>query len=438
MSSSQTLSSILEDNHASHEELSRELRRLSSSISGRITQRDVSIIEVSMNDIAQIVDIIVEERDSDLLYELLALVRNIVPFMQDLRNDLNHSPLNETLAQTVFAKPLIGSLDELPVACYLRLLQYFANSMASDRNTSRSLYPILLPSEGEPLLQVLRCPHEKLVSLAVIVLCHLLENDMNCSDFVKRDDFVEFTRILVRRTLDNSDRDALSLLKKFVMSPMFFSAHFDGLDVSTQCFLMDLISEELTEIDPESEVPTLPRESLEFCIERVKNHIGSMRKTSDHRDPPAMEILFVKLITILSLSSLRDPQGVVTKDLELLIMTIECLRSVHALREDSTTDLDRRSDFGSLAGNKEDIFDHPYFGLKRDLVRLIGNMCYKDKRNQDTVRDFNGIELLCDMSCLDARNPFITQWIVLALRNLVEGNEENKHIIASLTKKPEV
>jgi hypothetical protein len=37
--------------------------------------------------------------------------------------------------------------------------------------------------------------------------------------------------------------------------------------------------------------------------------------------------------------------------------------------------------------NRSDTEIHdPVFGFKRDLIRLIGNLCYKSKENQDLVR----------------------------------------------------
>ena len=32
-----------------------------------------------------------------------------------------------------------------------------------------------------------------------------------------------------------------------------------------------------------------------------------------------------------------------------------------------------------------DDFDYPLFGLKKNLVRLLGNLCYGDRSNQDKV-----------------------------------------------------
>ena len=90
---------------------------------------------------------------------------------------------------------------------------------------------------------------------------------------------------------------------------------------------------------------------------------------------------------------------------------------------------------------------NPVFGFKRDLVRLIGNMCWRHKKNQDTVsvrfmtltietisfpfcsyvyslfyllsnqvREIDGIPLLLDCSPIDANNPIMTQWVIFAIR----------------------
>merc|ERR1712039_388259 len=88
---------------------------------------------------------------------------------------------------------------------------------------------------------------------------------------------------------------------------------------------------------------------------------------------------------------------------------------------------------GDARGTKAEA--NPVFGFKRDLVRLIGNMCWRHKKNQDIVRDMDGIPLLLDCSPIDANNPMVTQWVIFAMRNLCENNEENQAVIASIDKK---
>ncbi|RUS91243.1 hypothetical protein EGW08_000955 [Elysia chlorotica] len=51
---------------------------------------------------------------------------------------------------------------------------------------------------------------------------------------------------------------------------------------------------------------------------------------------------------------------------------------------------------------------HPVYGLKKDLIRLIANMAYKHRGNQDL-------------------------WVVLAIRNLLDGNRENRDVLSGMS-----
>ena len=51
------------------------------------------------------------------------------------------------------------------------------------------------------------------------------------------------------------------------------------------------------------------------------------------------------------------------------------------------------------------------------------------------VRECNGIEIILNCSPIDLRNPMITQWVVVATRNLCENNPANQELISQLDKK---
>eukprot|EP00960_Hanusia_phi_P005968 172455-Hanusia_phi.AAC.3 len=71
-------------------------------------------------------------------------------------------------------------------------------------------------------------------------------------------------------------------------------------------------------------------------------------------------------------------------------------------------------------------------GLKRDVIRILANMCYRDQPSQDLVRELGGIPLILEGTNIDDNNPFSREWSVLAVRNLCEGNEQNQRIIAGI------
>ncbi|XP_039114107.1 ataxin-10-like isoform X2 [Dioscorea cayenensis subsp. rotundata] len=74
----------------------------------------------------------------------------------------------------------------------------------------------------------------------------------------------------------------------------------------------------------------------------------------------------------------------------------------------------------------------PYKGFRRDVVSVISNCLYRRKQVQDEIRRKNGIPLLLQQCVVDEDNPFLREWGLMAIRNLLEGNTENQREVAQL------
>lgn len=74
----------------------------------------------------------------------------------------------------------------------------------------------------------------------------------------------------------------------------------------------------------------------------------------------------------------------------------------------------------------------PYKGFRRDIVSVIGNCAYGRKHVQDNIRDKDGILLLLQQCVADEENPFLREWGIWSVRNLLEGNAENQLAVAEL------
>ncbi|TKY58949.1 Ataxin-10 protein [Spatholobus suberectus] len=74
----------------------------------------------------------------------------------------------------------------------------------------------------------------------------------------------------------------------------------------------------------------------------------------------------------------------------------------------------------------------PYKGFRRDIVALIGNCVYRRKHAQDEIRNRNGILLLLQQCVMDEDNPFLREWGIWSVRNMLEGNDENQKVVADL------
>lgn len=74
----------------------------------------------------------------------------------------------------------------------------------------------------------------------------------------------------------------------------------------------------------------------------------------------------------------------------------------------------------------------PYKGFRRDVVSVIANCAFQRKSVQDKVRERKGIPLLLQHCVTDGDNPFLREWGIWAMRNLLEGNVENQRVVAEL------
>ncbi|KAL1360292.1 hypothetical protein AAHE18_04G167400 [Arachis hypogaea] len=74
----------------------------------------------------------------------------------------------------------------------------------------------------------------------------------------------------------------------------------------------------------------------------------------------------------------------------------------------------------------------PYRGFRRDIVAVIGNCAYRRKHAQNEIRQQNGILLLLQQCVIDEDNPFLKEWGIWCVRNMLEGNEENRRVVEQL------
>jgi len=192
----------------------------------------------------------------------------------------------------------------------------------------------------------------------------------------------------------------------------------DNLDSNDLCEIYELCQDAL-------ESDKLSEKTLLFLVKSLKKKNAGLLNTyfKDLVCPIETSKL---LLIVCKASSDEKYQKILQNDKSLLIETIFLLKMMH----------DTEKSNGSLHKKDSEIIeDSPINGFKCNLVRLIGNLTYRNKANQDEVRECDGIEIILDCSPIDLRNPMITQWVVVATRNLCENNPANQELISQLDKK---
>ncbi|KAF9904192.1 hypothetical protein EC991_002940 [Linnemannia zychae] len=76
--------------------------------------------------------------------------------------------------------------------------------------------------------------------------------------------------------------------------------------------------------------------------------------------------------------------------------------------------------------------DSFFVGLKRDIVRLIGNLAYRSRHVQDRIRSCNGLIVMLSQCNIDDANPYLREYAILAMKNILTGNAENQALIEEL------
>ncbi|KAG9319236.1 hypothetical protein KVV02_008077 [Mortierella alpina] len=73
-----------------------------------------------------------------------------------------------------------------------------------------------------------------------------------------------------------------------------------------------------------------------------------------------------------------------------------------------------------------------FVGLKRDIVRLVGNLAYRSRHVQDRIRQCNGLIVMLSQCNIDDANPYLREYAILAMKNILTGNSENQALIEEL------
>uniref|UniRef100_A0A8D0MBM3 Ataxin-10 n=1 Tax=Sus scrofa TaxID=9823 RepID=A0A8D0MBM3_PIG len=222
----------------------------------------------------------------------------------------------------------------------------------------------------------------------------------------------------------------LIITDHFLKSPELVKAMYAKMSNQERVALLDLTIAKIAGEEPltKDDVPVFLSHAelvasafVDQC--RAVLHLTAEQPTSDEEALATIRLLDV----LCEMTANTDLLGYLQVFPGLLERVIDLLRLIHAAGSDTT------SIFSPCASIKaEGDITNVAEGFKSHLIRLIGNLCYKNKENQDKVSELDGIPLILDSCGIDDSNPFLTQWVVYAIRNLTEDNSRNQDLIAKM------
>lgn len=166
--------------------------------------------------------------------------------------------------------------------------------------------------------------------------------------------------------------------------------------------LINSISPSLSELDSKSSI------EIEELVDKhslIASHLSLLTVISQEDDSEARSQLF---------------------NLRILPPTIGFLQKIHQIFPPT-----KQIGTSNTLSPPQNALKH-FASLKRDLMKIIANLSFRNPAAQNEVREMDSITLILELTNLDDQNPFLREHAILALRNVLEDNFENQQVVASL------
>lgn len=406
------------------------IERNRSNVPARILDALTDVVHIG-------VDLIKSERDNTakILTESFRTLRNACAGQVVTQNKLcsNTTLLEDTEQILEFAN---ASANEEWIPCLHIGIQFLGNLIVKNKENQL----IIWKKFSVLLMKFLQHENHKVASYSAMVIYNVLLGHTKISADIDTTSL----EIIIDRACKDCEF-ASYIVDILLRAEGYLQSVYKQLQHQPRLFVLDAIFEVVGckpgEVDGSVNLPNLPPDTILFLAEEFKRRSFFILKTVEKYVNEIEPMEVAKLLEVIASASGKSPYlEELQKDKSLLIDCTFLLKSMHSLGQEGDnhfTVIQKLSEL-DLKGKDTNLQQHPAFGFKVDLVRVIGNLCWKHKVNQHQVVELEGVQLLLDCCKIDARNPFVMQWAILAIRNLCDDNKECQEVIAGMTKKGEI
>ncbi|XP_072256370.1 ataxin-10 isoform X2 [Pyxicephalus adspersus] len=306
-------------------------------------------------------------------------------------------------------------------------LQFLGNVAGGNQGSQNRIWNHAFP---QLFLSCLTHEDEKVSTYGSMVLFTCIGEDKMADFMVPANLQIAVSVITSYTKRPNTDWLQLIVTDRFLRYPELLKQIYACLSHSDRVVLLELIMSKVSDKNQLSaeELASL-QGTAEFLSECFQSQCKAVLKlaTPEHSDDQDA-VVVVRLLDILcEMTSDSEHLTCLQSCPGLLDTVVDTLRLTHLAGKQSKN-IFTSTHTASLGSD----LTHAVVGFKAHLIRLIANLCYRNKENQDKIYQMDGIPLILDNCSIDDNNPFLNQWAVYAIRNLTEHNEKNQGIIANL------
>nr|XP_002122907.2 ataxin-10-like [Ciona intestinalis] len=303
--------------------------------------------------------------------------------------------------------------------------QFLGNLIAGNLLNQQKLWKIIFPSY---LKSILKVDSPKVLSAVVMTVYNCIGSTECFVDEIFQDESPTNIAISIIEKLPavhDQDWVILCITEHFLKSEEFLPLIFNYGSISCKCSTLDVLSQYFETGD------SIPPTHTATCLwNQFAKDCQDITAMQDHTNQTAMVTTKLLHTLCMATSSSAEARKSLSSCCAVEVVVDILRRVVMAGKLDKASVFAPAEKASPGAGAKEQC--SPVAGFKRDLVRVIGNLCYRNPPLQNKVRELEGLPLILDSCNIDDNNPFIRQWAVFTIRNLCENNAENQAILSRL------
>lgn len=304
--------------------------------------------------------------------------KTVKQIYKSLRNAVVYNPKGQILiagSDTILNDTIkiLGCLKENETGwdCLKMLLQFLSNLVIKNKLVSKKVWQ-LFSNDLKDLIRNNVCLYHSSALLYNIIHVnrHLLEENNDIIKYIldsyKQNNSNEYVTFLIELFLKNA-----TLNKTYV-----------NYNVENRMLCLEMMKEII-----DDDKTWVTQELLDVLSEQFKKKSDCILKTVTNYLKEIEPFEVTLLLDILaSVSSDESYAEYLQKDKSLLINCAFLLKSIHEVGRNSENNFSVIPKLSQLDNSSDqEILEHPSYGFKASIVRMLANLCWKHRNNQDLV-----------------------------------------------------
>lgn len=329
----------------------------------------ISVSKEVLNVLNEVLKILVNKFENNDV-EILDAITEILRFLRNCTSNLVSQQyiLEETIILNT-VDILLSKMIQLDIKniSLKILLQFLINLVSSNKSAAKKIFTIFY-GRVKNFLQSNTNIYESSALIYYISLLRPISDD-------------ELTNTILSLYCNNSENEFLNFFLENSICNDSFWVVYQSVETENKITILEILKNMLLQ----KKSYCLPVNAQEILVEDFLKFAGTIFYISE-KEENILKAYHVSLLLEI-LSSLSSDENYLTKiqnNRNILINAGVLLINIHKLGQQSDncfTPVQKLNEFRVDSGLNE----HPAFGFKADLVRLIGNLCWKNEDMQNLV-----------------------------------------------------